>query len=350
MNKFISGLVFAFIFFSFYTFMNYYTFIKIPKLFNFRFLWLVIIFLGFSFPIAMFLERIFHNAFTHVVYYMAGVWLGFIFILTSVYIIIDGISFFTNFPRVINVYAIILILLLSVYGLINAQIVQTTRVNIEVPNLEKEIKIVQLSDIHIGAVHKKSFLTRIVDKTNLENPDFVAITGDLFDGSDGIPIDEVMPLSKLNSKTFFVTGNHENYLGKDDAINAIKSQNIIVLENEVEFYKGVQIVGIPYSTDNEVDKSTRHLSGLNLNNQSPVIVLYHQPILQAGADLQLSGHTHNGQLIFFKPFVRMMFKQISGYYKLGNSKLYISQGLGTWGPPMRVFTKSEIVVITLKKD
>lgn len=347
MNKYIVGVFFAFIFLSSYYLMNHYAFLKLSKVFSFRYLWIIILLLGLTFPIAMFSERAFHNVFTHILYYISGIWLGTIFMLTFVYIIVDGVNFFTKLPKSINLYVLVFIFILIIYGIINAQIIRTTRVDITVPNLEKELKIVQLSDIHIGAVHKKDFLQRIVDKTNSENPDIVAITGDLFDGSDGIPKDEIKPLSSLNSKSFFVTGNHENYLGKLESINAVKSQNITVLEDEVKVYKGIQIVGISYSS-NEVDKSTNKLKNLNLTKNNPVIVLYHQPILQDGSDLQLSGHTHNGQIIPFKAFVRVMFRYISGLHEIEKSKLYISQGLGTWGPPMRIFTKSEIVVINLK--
>lgn len=348
MNKYVAGVIFASIFFSSYYLMNYYAFLKISKVLTFRFLWLIILLFGITFPLAMFSERAFHNSFTHILYYIGGVWLGTLFMFTCVYLIIDGVGFFTKLPNLTTLYALIFIVILIIYGIINAQIIRTTNVDIPVSNLEKELKIVQLSDIHVGAVHKKDFLQKIVDKTNSQNPDVVVITGDLFDGSDGIPKDEIEPLSKLKSKTFFVTGNHENYLGKTESIDAVKNQNITVLEDQVKLFKGIQLVGISYSL-NEVDKSNDKLKNLNLSKNKPVIVLYHQPILQTGADLQLSGHTHNGQLIPFKAFVRIMFKYISGLHNINDSKLYISQGLGTWGPPMRIFTKSEIVVINLKK-
>lgn len=350
MNRAVIGTIFFVIFFSLYGLMNYYAYNRFHRIIGIKYLWIIILILGVSFPLSMFLERAVNNFLTRGFYFLSATWLGILFLSVVSFIIIDLIVLITKIKySSIGIYALFLIAALVLYAMINAQIIQVKNVEIKTSKLgNNELKIVQLSDVHIGAIHRESFMQRIVDKTNSLNPDFVVITGDFFDGSDGIPQYELKPLSKLKAKTFFVTGNHENYIGKENAIKALEAHNITVLSNELKNYKGVQIIGLEYPT-NDLDKSKDKLKLFNISENKLSIVLYHQPVPQFGVDIQLSGHTHDGQIFPFNLLVRTAYKYTYGLYKINNTYLYVSQGLGTWGPPMRLFTYPEIVEITVKK-
>lgn len=349
MNRAVIASIIFVIFFSLYTLMNYYAYNRLNRIINFHYLWIIILTLAISFPLSMFLERAVNNVATRGFYFISATWLGILFLSVVSFMIVDLIVIITKIKySSIGVYALFLIAALVLYAMINAQIIQVKNVEIKNSKIgDKELKIVQLSDIHIGAIHRENFMQRIVDKTNSLNPDFVVITGDFFDGSDGIPKDELRPLSILKAKTFFVTGNHENYIGKANAIKALEAHNITVLSNELKNYKEVQIIGLEYPT-NDLDKSKDKLKSFNISEEKLSIVLYHQPVPQIDADIQLSGHTHDGQIFPFNFLVRTAYKYTYGLYKINNTQLYVSQGLGTWGPPMRLFTNPEIVEITVK--
>jgi hypothetical protein len=213
--------------------------------------------------------------------------------------------------------------------------------------------IVQLSDVHVGTIRNSGFLTELVRRTNELKPDIVMITGDLIDGSGPVDIHTFAPLNSLKSKTFFTTGNHERYHGVEETLAVLEKSNIDVLRNEVTEYKGVQIVGLD-DPDQEFGTSIPALKSIKINQSKPAIMMLHRPVgleeaHDAGIDLQLSGHTHNGQIFPLNLLVKPFFPRINGLYEYKGTYLYTSPGTGTWGPPMRLGSRSEITVIHLVK-
>ena len=205
---------------------------------------------------------------------------------------------------------------------------------------------------HAGPDPRRRHLEQLVEKTNALNPDLVLITGDLVDPQGNLTSDSLTPLNALTAPAYFVTGNHERYVGLDKVMSLLEKTSVIMLRNEVVLFDSLQLIGIDDS-DNP-DQVRRNLSGLELNPDMYTILLYHQPegfkdAEAAGVDLMLSGHTHNGQIWPFNRVVRLRFKYVKGLHKIGNMKLYVSTGSGTWGPPMRLGSRNLITLIKLVK-
>ncbi|MBN2801615.1 MAG: metallophosphoesterase [Deltaproteobacteria bacterium] len=230
------------------------------------------------------------------------------------------------------------------------------------PEALNGFKIVQLTDLHLGLTIAGKWLNKVVEQVNMLNPDLVVITGDLIDGEVSLLAGEVESLTKLKSKhgVFFVTGNHEYYFGvekwvnhlKTIGINVLLNENVKIGDNKDFFYlAGVNDHDAKRVSDKFVPDFDKALSGLS--NDESVILLAHQPaaVFEAekfNVDLMLSGHTHGGQIWPFNYLLPIRQPYLKGLYR-HNKKLqiYVNQGTGYWGPPMRLGTECEITEITL---
>lgn len=227
------------------------------------------------------------------------------------------------------------------------------------------LRIVQITDLHIGPLINGKWLRRIVDKVNALKPDVIVITGDLVDGSVEELRHHVAPLAHLQAKygSYFVTGNHEYYSGVEEWCTYIASLGVRVLRNErVSIMddlsnESFDLVGVnDWASDHfpgEGPNLDKALAGRDPNKV--VILLAHQPaaIHEAashGVDLQLSGHTHGGQIWPFTYLVYLQQPYTKGLYRYNDTatQIYISPGTGFWGPPMRLGTSAEITHITLR--
>ncbi len=224
-------------------------------------------------------------------------------------------------------------------------------------------RIVQISDLHIGPTLGKSWLEAVVAQVNAQQPDVVAITGDLVDGSVAELAEHVAPLAKLTAKhgVFFVTGNHEYYSGADAWIAHLRTLGIRVLRNErVELGEGEAVFDLAGVDDFASGRWPGHGPDLEgaLDGRDPsreVVLLAHQPkqaILaeKHGIGLQLSGHTHGGQIYPWGYAVKLDQPHLMGLERRGEMQVYTNRGTGYWGPPMRVGVPSEISVIELFAD
>ncbi|RMF06403.1 metallophosphoesterase, partial [Candidatus Woesearchaeota archaeon] len=262
--------------------------------------------------------------------------------------------------KAVAVVVISLSLLISLYGFFSARNIQVEEVVIPVDNMPdgiSEFSIVQLSDIHAGAINGPDFVRKNVEIANSLNPDVVVITGDLFDGSSAHSEEKlkhlVEPIKDLRSRfgSFFITGNHEKYVGADLTSGIVASLNVTPLRNSLTRVNGITLIGIDNPVS-EMRKGIPELSELNIPKDAPSVLLYHVPVgiddaVRHGISLQLSGHTHGGQIFPFGLFEKLVYKAVSGLYTQGSFTLYVSRGSGTWGPPMRVFAPPEITRITL---
>ncbi|HEY1959641.1 MAG TPA: metallophosphoesterase [Polyangiaceae bacterium] len=235
------------------------------------------------------------------------------------------------------------------------------RVRVPLAKLPKNLSgytIVQISDIHVGPTIGRAFIDEIVRTVNALSPDMVAITGDLVDGSVADLGALVEPLKDLRAKdgVFFVTGNHEYYSGADAWIAHLRTLGIRVLRNErVALREGLDLAG--------VDDTSAHNFGHGHGQDVPramagrdasraMVLLAHQPkaVLDAcklGVDLQLSGHTHGGQIWPWGYAVRLDQPHVAGLHDHEGTAIYVSRGTGYWGPPMRVAAPAEITRIEL---
>jgi uncharacterized protein len=218
-------------------------------------------------------------------------------------------------------------------------------------------RIAVVADLHLGPLLGRGHTERVVRMVNETEPDLVAVVGDLVDGT----VDELgsaaEPLRDLVSKegTFFVTGNHEYYSGFAPWITELERLGVHPLRNERTVIRGGfdlagvnDVTGKSYSDGPDLDRALR-----GRDTSRPVVLLAHQPIqvrdaAARGVDLQLSGHTHGGQLYPFHYVVRMFQPSVAGLSKVDNTWLYVNRGVGFWGPPVRVGASPEITVVELQ--
>jgi predicted MPP superfamily phosphohydrolase len=222
-------------------------------------------------------------------------------------------------------------------------------------------RIVQLSDVHVGPTIHKDFIETIVAQTNALRPDLIAITGDLVDGTVEDLAKHVAPLAKLRAKygVYFVTGNHEYYSGAEEWCTELRRLGIHVLRNE-RVSIGTEAASFDLAgTDDHSAKRFGNGHGEDLpkalGGRDPareLVLLAHQPktILEArghGVGLQLSGHTHGGQIWPWTYLVRLQQPVVAGLASFGKSFVYVSSGTGYWGPPMRLGAPAEITELVL---
>ena len=223
--------------------------------------------------------------------------------------------------------------------------------------------IVQLTDLHVGLTIGRPFIEDIVRRTNALQPDIVAITGDLVDGPVASLWDAVAPLADLRARhgVFFVTGNHEFFSGVVPWIEALGRLGVKVLANERVSIGGAG--GFDLAGVHDLSGGRFEVSGGRFDSDLPaalagrdpqreVVLLAHQPksvaeAARLGVGLQLSGHTHGGQLWPFGLLVQLQQPFIAGLHQLGDTQIYVSPGTGYWGPPMRLGTRAEITRIRL---
>ncbi len=224
------------------------------------------------------------------------------------------------------------------------------------------LTIVQISDLHVGPTIRRQDVAALVQRCNDLKPDLIAITGDLVDGDVDHLSSQVAPLADLRAKfgVYFVTGNHEYYSGVDQWLTELRRLGIRTLRNErVRIGQGENSFDLA-----GVDDWTAHQFGGGHGANLPqavagrqagdcLVLLAHQPkqvteAAQLGVDLQLSGHTHGGQIWPFTFLVRLAQPYIAGLDQLGPTTIYVSRGTGYWGPPMRLAAPSELTLLTLR--
>jgi predicted MPP superfamily phosphohydrolase len=238
------------------------------------------------------------------------------------------------------------------------------RVSIPVKQLGQGLhgaRVVQISDIHIGPTLDRHFLQRVVDQVNALKPDIIAVTGDLVDGSVRAIRDEVAPLAGLRAPlgVYYVTGNHEYYHGGAAWAAEVARLGLTVLHNEHRIIERSEarlvVAGVTDHEGGRMDPSHACRPDLALSGAPqgvPRLLLAHQPrtaFLAKGleVDLQLSGHTHGGQLFPFMFFVKLQQPVIRGLATIAGVRVYTSRGTGYWGPPLRLGPAPEITELTL---
>lgn len=239
-----------------------------------------------------------------------------------------------------------------------------TELAVKIPKLPRALDgltIVQLTDIHVGPFIRRRYMDALVQQANALRPDLFAITGDLVDGDVPTLGGAVSALSGLKSRygSFFVTGNHDYYSGDDEWTAFLQSLDIQVLRNRHvrigDAGASLDLVGV----DDWTGGRRRNKPGYDLDRalagrdpDRAAVLLAHQPAnftvaAERGMDLQISGHTHGGQLVPMTFFIGLAWEHAAGLYPHGDSHIYVSRGCGFWGPPMRIGSPPEIVKLVL---
>ena len=250
-------------------------------------------------------------------------------------------------------------ILASLYGLVNARVIRERRVTVMLPKLPecwKERTALLVTDLHLGHINSAGFARRIAAIARRLDPAIIFLAGDLYDGSKADPTRIAAPLFELTPPhgIYFSGGNHEDFGDAKEYMAAITRGGIRVLHNERVIVDGLQVIGVSY-TDSTLPAHVRaFLEPLRLSDGPASILLNHVPhrlpiVEQEGVSLQLSGHTHGGQIFPFTLIVRWVYGRFSyGLQRFGKLQVLTSSGAGTWGPPMRVGTHPEMVLITLE--
>jgi predicted MPP superfamily phosphohydrolase len=319
-------------------------------------------FLSVSFIAASLLAFRYTNAALRAFYRVAAVWMGlvsFLFLAAVSSWIIFGVAGLAglnvNFHRTVELL-FAAALMAGLYGVFNAGWTRITRTTVRLANLPtawRGRRAALISDVHLGHVRNGSFLRRMVATILKEEPDAVFIAGDLYDGTAIDARRAAEPLSELVAPhgVYFVAGNHEQFGDDSKYLHAIAAAGVRVLSDEKVEVDGLQIVGIPYRSAARDGHLASVIRGIGLDRDRASILLTHAPdhpeiAEAAGVSLQLSGHTHLGQFIPWSWMARRIYRQfVYGLSRIGKMQVFTSSGAGTWGPPLRLGSNPEIVML-----
>ena len=331
---------------------------------NLKLLRIVFLILTSSFFIAMFFSSKELSFFSGMFYLLSMVWMGFLFYLSIASLIYFFFLFFQKyfFERIpivlIGKICFVLAIWVGIYGIYHANDLKVTKYDVylsDLPSSWKGRTAVFLSDMHIGPIRKKEFVKKVSQKIFELNPDIIFDAGDLFDGPKVEASDLISPLARLNPPLgyYFVTGNHEEYGDTNEFKKAISESGMKILSDESIEIQGMQIIGVEYATTTTPLELSTVLEK-TIKDEMPSILIKHVPFdldiaEKYGIDLQLSGHTHRAQMFPLNFITKAIYHGYDyGLNQFAFMKVLVTDGVGTWGPPMRVGTNSEIVLITFK--
>lgn len=336
--------------------------------------------LSISFVSASLMGWYSHHPLVRFIYLLAAVWLGFagLFLLAAVlcwivyaFSSIAGLGWLRPY---IADGCFGLAVAAGIYGIFNSARLRVTRISVALENLPAQWRgrtAAMVSDLHLGHIRNGRFISRVVEKIASLRPQAVFVTGDLYDGVAAdferlgsqwrtlIPSGSAARLSKRKHGypfpplgVFYIAGNHEEFYGNAEYLPPLLNAGIRVLNNEKVELDGMQLVGVHYRDAANPNRYQSILRQINLDRERPSILLLHAPVRlqmseEAGISLQLSGHTHGGQ--FFPGTLigkRVWGRFNHGLQSFGKMLVYVTYGAGTWGPPMRIGTKPEVVLIT----
>jgi predicted MPP superfamily phosphohydrolase len=320
---------------------------------------------GLSFVAVSLLTWSYFNWVVRVFYTMAAVWVGLmnfcLFAACASWIALGAtrVAGLKTAPNLIADGFFSAALLVGLYGVVNAATVRVNRISVKLPNLPERWRgrvAALVSDLHLGHIRNLGFMRRMVARLNQIRPDIVFIAGDLYDGTrvDANALAEPWSALSVPLGALYVTGNHEEFSNRAAYLHAVASAGVRVLNNEKIELDGLQIIGIHYgeTVDPEAYRSVLRKAAISPERASVLIV--HAPhrltiAEEAGVSLQVSGHTHGGQ---FPPgswvASRVYGPFVHGLHRLGKLLVFTNWGAGTWGPPLRVGTNAEIVLITFE--
>ena len=367
-------VMFLLTFFLLYGGIHLYALIRLDSVFHFPPVYktlvvILMIFLIFAPLLVRIAEAHQMEALARIIAFIGYLWMAFIFLFFCLGIVFEVVRFlFRFFPAAADPVALSSIALglsvlfsfiLVVYGYFDAREIRIKKLEIvtghHLPNNGK-IRIVQISDVHVGIVIKEKRLQALADKIKEAQPDILVSTGDLLDGelNNVLPLAELLAQIKPQFGKYAVTGNHEYYAGIDKSLAFTRQAGFEILRDEVREAAGINIAGVDDITGRkpilvrENPRAARMMPAMDKDKFT--VLLKHQPVVNPADNfnLQLSGHTHGGQLFPFGLITGLFFENNYGYFELEKNKLlYVSRGVGTWGPPVRVFAPPEITVIDL---
>lgn len=367
-----------------YTLVNYYIFIRALQAFpsgSVIRIWFIAAFwmLVSAFVLARILERAHPCHFTEALTWIGNFWLAFMLFFFIAVLMLDIIRFFEHFfhflpnawmvnylltKQVTFVLTVILVSITVTAGYINARNPRVKELFLEINKPghgRSELTIAMASDIHLGTIIRKAKARELVKMLNAPKPDLILLAGDIVD-EDLAPvirdnIGDALCGLKAGIGVFAITGNHEYIGGAGPAVDYLEKHGIrmlrdtAILVNDQFYLTGREDRDKPRFSGKPRKELSEIMKDVDLSY--PVILMDHQPFnlgtaASLGVDLQLSGHTHHGQIWPFNYITRAIYEVSWGYKKIGNTHFYVSCGFGTWGPPVRLGNRPEVVIIHLR--
>lgn len=374
-------IIFLVIVLSIYSLANTYIYLKTRYAFGDVFpknlilnvvFWVIVL----AYPLGRILERVCNSSFSIFMVKVGSFWMGamlyliLLFLLVTIFKVLNHYIEFTPYldfkidPSykkwiIISVYTVASVILLS--GYINARFPRVNHFKLKLDKtLERtnKTRIVAVSDVHLGTLISAKRLEHLVDLINKQNPDIVLFAGDVFDEDIAPVVNNGLGkyFEKIESRlgVFAIPGNHEYFGGIEPKLAYLRKHGVILLrDSTVLIDSSFYIVGRDDRQSNyTTGKQRKSINELieNVDKSKPIILLDHQPFklnesAENGIDLQISGHTHHGQLWPFNYITKAIYELSSGYKKIGNTHFIVSNGYGTWGPPIRLGNRPEILVI-----
>jgi predicted MPP superfamily phosphohydrolase len=377
-------MMFLSIFFSLYGGMHLYAFIKVKRSIKMSsgstvVLSLFMVLMVFAPVIVRTSEKHEFELFARFMAYFGYTWMGFLFIFVSAALVLDMSQLFLHvgrlilqreFPNIVvsSRHSFLIVFLFSLaitgYGVFEAASIRLEHVTIKTDKIPKTVgrfRIAQISDVHLGLIVGVNRLGKIIHQIEAAKPDILLSTGDLVDGQMDDPSRFADMLRKIDTThgKFAVTGNHEFYAGISRSLDFIEKAGFRILRGEnVNVSSWLNLVG--------VDDVAGKRYGLNKNISEKLLMsassddkftllMKHRPLVDNATvglfDLQLSGHTHKGQIFPFSLITMLFYPKGSGRFLLEKDTcLYVSRGSGTWGPPIRFLSPPEVTLIELVRD
>ena len=254
---------------------------------------------------------------------------------------------------------LVIVLLIYGYGLFEANQVRTVNLTITSPKITEEkgkLRIAQISDVHLGLIVREKRLKKILHKLTEADPDVLVSTGDLVDGQLNDLTGVIDMLRQVNPPygKLAITGNHEFYAGLSESLSFTNKAGFVILRNDAINVNGVSFIGVDDSASERFEEKVGESEAKLLRRQKRntfTVLLKHRPVVDPKSvglfDIQLSGHTHKGQIFPFNVLTWLSFRFRNGINKLEYGYLYISNGSGTWGPPIRFVAPPEVTIIDL---
>lgn len=370
-------MLFFTIVFIIHTIINIYIFYRgwkaFPKSPYVKILYSIIFFIFYSSFIIMMLGRnYFPLGLQKIFYFLGTTWLAIMLYITIYFVITDILLWLNKFWHFIpsnfnsrklhkiqvfsGYFIVFVVLLIGYYKFSNPTVVEKNIVINKSGTNYKELKVVVFSDIHLGITVDKEKLQKYVRLINEQKPDLILIAGDMIDNNTRPLMEEKMyqEINQLNAPLgiYFCLGNHEYLSEIGKSMEFLRKTKMIILKDKaIQIDDSFWIIG----RDDRFNKERLTLRDLvdKVDVTQPLFLLDHQPYFleeaeENGIDLQISGHTHNGQLWPLNLIVDKIYEVGHGYKKKGNTHIYVSSGLGLWGPEYRVGTQSELVILNIK--
>lgn len=371
--------VFIFIVLVVYVGVNVFLFIQTRPLFSINVIgvWLKILFivLASSFVLSIVADRFLGNVLVGIIERLGAIWLAAMLYLSLIFVLLLCIRWanhWLNFTSllcfrhnvmyhrgfVIGVYALLFVIL--AIGNYNATHAKVVNLAISIDKPVGNLRIVAVSDIHLGNIIGNKQLNKLVNTINQQNPDVVLFVGDIFDKEVAPVINQKMGEQFKNIRSrygvFAVPGNHDYFNDYQQKLGYLRASGITLLCDSVAQVSNYYIVG---RNDRESEYALQHRRSTveqlvqNLDCSKAIVLLDHQPYQLAeaqrcGVDLQISGHTHNGQLWPFSLITSSLFELSCGFMQKGKTNYYVTSGYGTWGPRFRIGSRAEVLVVEMK--